>query len=136
MHTNNTRQAELLFSEFHQVDVVFFGKRHALVWLGSGQKKSCHSFKKQHRSKWPQSSHLHRRCLGHANARLGVGVAPRSGGKCQLIGAVPGAGRPFLGPHLTRKLGGGFTAGPNAVLSGAREALRRSALPLCDIVAG
>lgn len=38
-----------------------------------------------------------------------------------LIYPVPDPERPFLGVHLTRKLGGGFTVGPNAVLALARE---------------
>lgn len=38
-----------------------------------------------------------------------------------LIYPVPNPARPFLGVHLTRKMDGGFTVGPNAVLAGARE---------------
>lgn len=38
-----------------------------------------------------------------------------------LIYPVPDPKRPFLGVHLTRKLDGGFTVGPNAVLAFARE---------------
>ena len=38
-----------------------------------------------------------------------------------LIYPVPDPERPFLGVHLTRKIGGGFTVGPNAVLSLKRE---------------
>jgi L-2-hydroxyglutarate oxidase len=39
----------------------------------------------------------------------------------RLIYPVPDPARPFLGVHLTRKLDGGFTVGPNAVLARARE---------------
>ena len=39
----------------------------------------------------------------------------------RLIYPVPDPARPFLGVHLTRKLGGGFTVGPSAVLAGGRE---------------
>jgi L-2-hydroxyglutarate oxidase len=38
-----------------------------------------------------------------------------------LIYPVPDPERPFLGVHLTRKMNGGFTVGPSAVLAGARE---------------
>ncbi|MDE3237618.1 MAG: L-2-hydroxyglutarate oxidase [Paracoccaceae bacterium] len=38
-----------------------------------------------------------------------------------LIYPVPDPARPFLGVHLTRKMDGGFTVGPNAVLALARE---------------
>lgn len=38
-----------------------------------------------------------------------------------LIYPVPDPERPFLGVHLTRKMGGGFTVGPNAVLAFDRE---------------
>tara|TARA_R110000796_G_scaffold252646_1_gene390305 strand:- start:2435 stop:3625 length:1191 start_codon:yes stop_codon:yes gene_type:complete len=38
-----------------------------------------------------------------------------------LIYPVPDPERPFLGVHLTRKMDGGFTVGPNAVLAFARE---------------
>ncbi|MEM8555225.1 MAG: L-2-hydroxyglutarate oxidase [Pseudomonadota bacterium] len=38
-----------------------------------------------------------------------------------LIYPVPDPERPFLGVHLTRKLSGGFTVGPNAVLAWDRE---------------
>lgn len=41
-----------------------------------------------------------------------------------LIYPVPDPERPFLGVHLTRKMDGGFTVGPNAVLAGAREGYR------------
>lgn len=39
----------------------------------------------------------------------------------RLIYPVPDPERPFLGVHLTRKMAGGFTVGPNAVLALARE---------------
>ena len=39
----------------------------------------------------------------------------------RLIYPVPDPARPFLGVHLTRKLDGGFTVGPSAVLAGGRE---------------
>lgn len=42
-----------------------------------------------------------------------------------LIYPVPNPARPFLGVHLTRKMDGGFTVGPNAVLAGAREGYGR-----------
>ena len=42
-----------------------------------------------------------------------------------LIYPVPDPTRPFLGVHLTRKLDGGFTVGPNAVLALARAGYRR-----------
>lgn len=38
-----------------------------------------------------------------------------------LIYPVPDPERPFLGVHLTRKIAGGFTVGPNAVLAFRRE---------------
>lgn len=38
-----------------------------------------------------------------------------------LIYPVPDPERPFLGVHLTRKIAGGFTVGPNAVLAFKRE---------------
>lgn len=41
-----------------------------------------------------------------------------------LIYPVPDPARPFLGIHLTRKLDGSFTAGPNAVLAMARAGYR------------
>lgn len=42
-----------------------------------------------------------------------------------LIYPVPDPERPFLGVHLTRKMDGGFTVGPNAVLAGARDGYRK-----------
>lgn len=41
-----------------------------------------------------------------------------------LIYPVPDPERPFLGVHLTRKIAGGFTVGPNAVLAFRREGYR------------
>jgi len=38
-----------------------------------------------------------------------------------LIYPIPDPERPFLGVHLTRKIGGSFTVGPNAVLAFQRE---------------
>lgn len=43
----------------------------------------------------------------------------------RLIYPVPDPERPFLGVHLTRKLDGGLTVGPNAVLAAAREGYGR-----------
>ncbi|MCL4149369.1 UNVERIFIED_CONTAM: hypothetical protein GTU68_007126 [Idotea baltica] len=43
-----------------------------------------------------------------------------------LIYPVPDPERPFLGVHLTCKLAGGFTVGPNAVLAFKREGYRLS----------
>lgn len=43
-----------------------------------------------------------------------------------LIYPVPDPERPFLGVHLTRKIAGGFTVGPNAVLAFKREGYRLS----------
>lgn len=51
----------------------------------------------------------------------------------RLIYPVPDPDRPFLGVHLTRKLDGGFTVGPNAVLAGGREAYGKFALNLRDL---
>ncbi len=39
----------------------------------------------------------------------------------RLIYPVPDPDRPFLGVHLTKKIGGGFTVGPNAALALKRE---------------
>lgn len=51
----------------------------------------------------------------------------------RLIYPVPDPARPFLGVHLTRKLDGGFTVGPNAVLALAREGYRRRDISLRDL---
>jgi L-2-hydroxyglutarate oxidase len=49
-----------------------------------------------------------------------------------LIYPVPDPARPFLGVHLTRKIDGGFTVGPNAVLALSREGYKRSDLDVGD----
>lgn len=46
-----------------------------------------------------------------------------------LIYPVPDPERPFLGVHLTRKMDGGFTVGPNAVMALGREAYGRQFAP-------
>ena len=51
----------------------------------------------------------------------------------RLIYPVPDPERPFLGVHLTRKLGGGFTVGPNAVLALAREGYTKTTLSARDL---
>lgn len=51
----------------------------------------------------------------------------------RLIYPVPDPERPFLGVHLTRKLDGGFTVGPNAVLAMAREGYGPRDLSLRDL---
>lgn len=50
-----------------------------------------------------------------------------------LIYPVPDPERPFLGVHLTRKIAGGFTVGPNAVLAFKREGYRLSAFSPADL---
>ena len=45
-----------------------------------------------------------------------------------LVYPVPDPRYPFLGVHFTRRVGGGLDVGPNAVLAGAREGYRRSAV--------
>jgi L-2-hydroxyglutarate oxidase len=50
-----------------------------------------------------------------------------------LIYPVPDPARPFLGVHLTRKLNGSFTVGPNAVLAGKREGYGKADLSLRDL---
>lgn len=49
-----------------------------------------------------------------------------------LIYPVPDPERPFLGVHLTRKMDGGFTVGPNAVLAFKREGYKRTDFSLGD----
>lgn len=49
-----------------------------------------------------------------------------------LIYPVPDPERPFLGVHLTRKMDGGFTVGPNAVLAFKREGYSRADFSLSD----
>ncbi|MDP4034219.1 MAG: L-2-hydroxyglutarate oxidase, partial [Pseudorhodobacter sp.] len=51
----------------------------------------------------------------------------------RLIYPVPDPERPFLGVHLTRKMGGGFTVGPNAVLAMKREGYARTDLSARDL---
>ncbi|MDB6178405.1 L-2-hydroxyglutarate oxidase [Paracoccus sp. Z330] len=50
-----------------------------------------------------------------------------------LIYPVPDPARPFLGVHLTRKMDGGFTVGPNAVLAMAREGYGKMDIRLRDL---
>ena len=50
-----------------------------------------------------------------------------------LIYPVPDPERPFLGVHLTRKMGGGFTVGPNAVLAMSREGYAKTDLSPRDL---
>ena len=52
-----------------------------------------------------------------------------------LIYPVPDARYPFLGMHLTRRVDGALTVGPNAFLSGAREGYRGQISPrdLADV---
>ena len=52
-----------------------------------------------------------------------------------LIYPVPDPERPFLGVHLTRKMGGGFTVGPNAVLALKREGYDKTDISLPDLAA-
>lgn len=52
-----------------------------------------------------------------------------------LIYPIPDPERPFLGVHLTRKMNGGFTVGPSAVLAGAREGYARTSVNLADLAA-
>lgn len=50
-----------------------------------------------------------------------------------LIYPIPDPERPFLGVHLTRKMNGGFTVGPSAVLAGAREGYSKFSLNAADL---
>ncbi|WYK03857.1 L-2-hydroxyglutarate oxidase [Cereibacter sphaeroides f. sp. denitrificans] len=50
-----------------------------------------------------------------------------------LIYPVPDPARPFLGVHLTRKMNGGFTVGPNAVLAMAREGYTNGIISVKDL---
>ena len=50
-----------------------------------------------------------------------------------LIYPVPDPERPFLGVHLTRKMDGGFTVGPSAVLAGGRETYAKLGLAPRDL---
>jgi L-2-hydroxyglutarate oxidase LhgO len=49
-----------------------------------------------------------------------------------LIYPVPNPKYPFLGVHFTRKIQGGVTAGPNAVLAFKREGYARNSFSLAD----
>lgn len=49
-----------------------------------------------------------------------------------LIYPVPNPKYPFLGVHFTRKIQGGVTAGPNAVLAFKREGYARTSFSLAD----
>lgn len=51
-----------------------------------------------------------------------------------LIYPVPDPARPFLGVHLTRKIGGGFTVGPNAVLAFQREGYKLTDISARDML--
>jgi len=51
-----------------------------------------------------------------------------------LIYPIPNPELPFLGVHLTRTIDGGIVAGPNAVLSLAREGYRKGAIDLSDVL--
>jgi (S)-2-hydroxyglutarate dehydrogenase len=51
----------------------------------------------------------------------------------RLIYPVPDPERPFLGVHLTRKIGGGFTVGPNAVLALRREGYAKTDFSARDL---
>src|SRR2546428_3179694 len=50
-----------------------------------------------------------------------------------LVYPVPDPGLPFLGVHLTKRVGGGVLAGPNAVLALKREGYRRADIDLADL---
>jgi len=50
-----------------------------------------------------------------------------------LLYPVPDPAYPFLGIHLTRRVGGGVDVGPNAVLALAREGYRRRDVRLADV---
>jgi L-2-hydroxyglutarate oxidase len=52
-----------------------------------------------------------------------------------LIYPVPDPALPFLGVHLTRRIGGGIEAGPNAVLAASRDGYRFSTFSLRDTLA-
>lgn len=51
-----------------------------------------------------------------------------------LVYPVPDPAFPFLGVHLTRMVGGGVEAGPNAVLALGREAYRKGDINVLDLV--
>jgi L-2-hydroxyglutarate oxidase LhgO len=50
-----------------------------------------------------------------------------------LIYPVPDPALPFLGIHLTRKVGGSVLIGPNAILAFAREGYRRTTFDARDL---
>jgi L-2-hydroxyglutarate oxidase len=58
----------------------------------------------------------------------------RAGLVRHLIYPVPDPAFPFLGVHLTRQVGGGVEAGPNAVLALSREGYTRRTVRLRDAV--
>jgi L-2-hydroxyglutarate oxidase LhgO len=51
-----------------------------------------------------------------------------------LVYPVPDPRFPFLGVHFTRRVGGGFETGPNAVLAFKREGYRKSDFSLKDTI--
>jgi L-2-hydroxyglutarate oxidase len=57
--------------------------------------------------------------------------------ECRLVRAliypVPDPAFPFLGVHFTRRIRGGYEAGPNAVLALAREGYRKSDVSAADL---
>ena len=61
-------------------------------------------------------------------------VRSRTGLVRGLIYPVPDPRYPFLGVHLTRRVGGGVDIGPNAVLALAREGYRRRDVDLAAMV--
>jgi L-2-hydroxyglutarate oxidase LhgO len=52
-----------------------------------------------------------------------------------LIYPVPDPRFPFLGVHFTKRIGGDYEAGPNAVLALAREGYRKSSLQVTELAA-
>jgi len=79
-----------------------------------------------------------------AGADPGVVIVPFRGEYCELavgrgpavnglVYPVPDPTLPFLGVHLTKKVGGGVLAGPNAVLALKREGYRRTDVDLADL---
>lgn len=50
------------------------------------------------------------------------------------ISPVPDPALPFLGPHITRAVGGQVECGPNAVLAGAREGYERTDVDARDLL--
>ena len=50
-----------------------------------------------------------------------------------LIYPVPDPAFPFLGVHFTKRIAGGYEAGPNAVLAFAREGYRKTDMNLSDL---